>query len=124
MIDRGYVRSAEREAPRSFGAAEIEGNLHWPDERTGATPEDDVAGNWWYARDVEKMAAHLGTEPVLVVAKSRSDPIIRPLPVSTEAIRNKHLEYAMTWFLFAGTWVVMTGYALWRIRRRNNRGEA
>jgi surfeit locus 1 family protein len=120
MIDRGFVPTDQREAPRTFDAAQIIGNLHWPDERTGATPEDDVAGNWWYARDVAKMATALGTEPVLVIARSPTDPIIRPMPVSTEGIRNKHFEYAVTWFLFAATWVVMTGFALWRIRRRNS----
>ncbi len=118
MVDRGFVRVEEREAPRSFGAAEIEGNLHWPDERSAATPEDDVAANIWFARDVAKMAAHLDTEPVLVIARSQTDPIILPMPVTTEGIRNKHFEYAMTWFLFALTWVMMTGFALWRIRRR------
>ena len=120
LLDRGFVASDEREAPRSYGAVRVEGNLHWPDERDGFTPEDDPEGNWWYARDVDKMAAALGTEPLLVVARTPTDPIIRPMPVTTEAIRNKHFEYAMTWFLFAATWVGMTGYALWRIRRRNS----
>lgn len=120
MIDRGFVPTDQRAAARSDGAAVIEGNLHWPDERSGSTPEDDVTGNWWYARDVGKMAAHLGTEPVLVIARSVTDPSILPLPVTTEGVRNKHFEYAMTWFLFAATWVVMTGFALWRIRRRNS----
>jgi len=118
LVDRGFIPAAARDSQRSFGPAVIEGNLHWPDERGGSTPEDDVAGNWWYARDVDKMAAYLGTEPVLVIARTKTDPGILPMPVSTEGIRNKHLEYAMTWFLFAATWVVMTGFALWRIRRR------
>ena len=119
MIDRGLFRTAMRESERSFDAAEIEGNLHWPDERTSSTPEDDVDGNWWYARDVAKMAGQLGTEPVLVIARTRTDPGILPMPVDTSHIRNRHFEYAMTWFLFAATWVVMTGFALWRIRRGN-----
>lgn len=119
MVDRGFVPTDQRAGARSHGAAEIAGNLHWPDERSGSTPEDDVAGNWWYARDVSKMADRLGTEPVLVIARSVTDPGILPLPVTTEGVRNKHFEYAMTWFLFAATWVVMTGFALWRIRRRN-----
>ena len=118
LVDRGFLPTAMRESPRSHGAAEITGNLHWPDERSGSTPEDDVAGNWWYARDVAKMAATLGTEPVLVFARTQTDPGLLPMPVTTEAIRNKHFEYAMTWFLFAATWVMMTGFALWRIRRR------
>jgi len=124
LIDRGFVPSERRDIPVSAGAMRIEGNLHWPDERDAFTPEDDPEGNWWYARDVAKMAATLGTEPVLVVARSATDPAIRPLPVTSEGIRNKHFEYAMTWFLLAATWVVMTGYALWRIRRRNRRAPA
>jgi len=124
MVDRGFLRTEMRESPRSGGVAEITGNLHWPDERTGSTPEDDVAGNWWYARDVAKMAAHLGTDPVLVIAATRTDPAILPMPVDTGAIRNRHFEYAMTWFLFAATWVVMTGFALWRIRRRTAQSDA
>jgi surfeit locus 1 family protein len=118
MVDRGFVPTQARTAERSVGTAEITGNLHWPDERTGSTPDDDLAGNWWYARDVGKMADALATEPVLVVAANQTDPAIAPLPVRTDGIRNRHLEYAMTWFLFAATWVVMTGFALWRIRRR------
>ena len=121
LVDRGFLRTEARDGARSFGAAEITGNLHWPDERSASTPEDDIAGNWWYARDVDKMAATLDTEPVLVIARSRTDPGVLPMPVTTEAIRNKHFEYAMTWFLFAATWVMMTGFALWRIRRRTER---
>jgi len=123
LIDRGFLRTELRDSPRGFGAAEIEGNLHWPDERSGSTPEDDIDGNWWYARDVGKMADTLGTEPALVIARTRTDPGITPMPVDTSAIRNRHFEYAMTWFLFAGTWVVMTGFALWRIRRRTERDD-
>lgn len=119
MVDRGFLPTPARDTARGAGTAEIEGNLHWPDERTRATPADDVAGNWWYARDVARMAAHLDTEPVLVIARTPTDPAILPMPVDTSGIRNKHFEYAMTWFLFAATWVVMTGYGLWRIRRRN-----
>lgn len=118
LIDRGFIPTSQRDAPRVSGPMEIEGNLHWPDERSRSTPPDDPAGNWWYARDVAKMAAALDTEPVLVIARrSPADKGLAPLPVTTEGIRNKHFEYAMTWFLLAATWVVMTGFSLWRIRR-------
>ena len=33
-------------------------------------------------------------------------------------IPNDHLEYAITWFGLAAVWAVMTGYLLWRIKRR------
>lgn len=118
LVDRGFIPTTARDTTRDIGVKEITGNLHWPDERESATPADDPDGNWWYARDVAKMAAALGTDPILIVARSATDAAILPMPVDTNSIRNKHLEYAMTWFLFAATWVVMTGYALWRIRRR------
>ncbi len=117
LVDRGFVRTGSALGPWPGGQAAFSGNLHWPDERDGSTPENDVAGNIWFARDVEQMAALLGTRPVLVVAREATHPAITPLPITSEAVRNKHLEYAVTWFLFAGTWVMMTGYALWRIRR-------
>ena len=119
LVDRGFVLNEDKETERTTGPMTIEGNLHWPEERDSFTPEDDPAGNWWYARDVAKMAAALDTERVLVIARSVNDPGVKPMPVTTEGIPNDHLEYAMTWFLFAITWVVMTGFALWRIRRRN-----
>ncbi len=119
LVDRGFVPSGQKTAKRFAGPTVIEGNLHWPDERDAFTPADDPDGNWWYARDVAKMAAALHTEPVLVVLRTSPDSTVMPMPVTTEAIRNKHLEYALTWFALAATWVVMTGFALWRIRRRN-----
>lgn len=123
LVDRGFVPASARETPRRDGPATVEGNLHWPDERSGSTPEDDIAGNWWYAREVDKMAAHLGTEPLLLIARSATDPGVLPMPVDSSGIHNRHFEYAMTWFLFAATWVVMTGLALWRIRRRTEQSD-
>lgn len=116
MIDRGYVRVGSKDETRSVGSMEVTGNLHWPDERDKYIPEDDVDANYWYARDVNKMAAALGTDPVLIVARTGTDPHILPLPVSTEAIPNNHLSYAIQWFLFAAVWFGMTSALLWRIR--------
>jgi surfeit locus 1 family protein len=65
------------------------------------------------------MADHLGTAPVLVVARSTSlpDSALAPLPVDTSGIPNDHLGYAVTWFGLAIVWVMMTGFFLWRIRK-------
>ncbi len=123
MVDRGYVPTAMKDAARATSAMRVTGNLHWPDERDAYTPEDDPEGNWWYARDVDKMARALGTEPVLVIARAPTDPQVLPMPVSAEAIPNDHLGYAVTWFLLAASWVVMTVFALWRIRRRAKAGD-
>lgn len=118
LIDRGFVPAADKDRARRTGPAEITGNLHWPDEVDGFTPEPDRGARIWFARDLPSLAADLGTEPVLVVARTPGDPAIRPLPVSTEGIPNDHLQYAVTWFGLALVWAGMTGYFLWQGRAR------
>lgn len=118
LLDRGFVGTADKDATRSDGAMTVTGNLHWPQDRTGSTPDNDVAGNIWFARDVAAMAAELDTEPVLLIARSQTDPEIRALPVVTADIPNDHLQYAITWFSLALIWAVMTAFFLWRSRAR------
>ena len=116
LVDRGYIRSAAKDAPRPVGAATIHGNLHWPQERDSYTPENDLAGNTWYARDVPALAQALGTEEVLVIARSETPNTrqILPLPLDTSTIPNRHLEYIITWYGLAAVWVLMTAYFLKR----------
>ncbi|WP_412507728.1 SURF1 family protein [Roseovarius sp. SYSU LYC5161] len=119
LVDRGFLElETELSAPPQ-GRVTVTGNLHWPDDRNDSTPENDVAGNTWFARDIGQMADVLDTGPVLVVARrlSQSDTDVTPLPVDTDHIPNDHLEYAITWFSLAAIWLVMTVYFLWRTRR-------
>ena len=103
-----------------LGQVTVTGNLHWPDETDGFTPDNDVAGNTWFARDVEALAAHLDTEPVLIIAAavSPTDPSVTPLPVTSAGIPNNHLGYAIQWFGLAFVWLGMTAFLVWRITRR------
>ncbi len=121
MVDRGFVPEAGRDAPRPPGAAPVTvaGNINWPDDMTASTPAPDVAGNMWYGRDVAPMAAALGTEPVMVIARSDTGQGVTPRPADTAAVRNDHLGYALTWFALALVWAGMTVYWLWRIRQRS-----
>lgn len=114
LIDRGFTAAENKTAPRQTGPMRVTGNLHWPDEIDGFTPEPDRAGNIWFARDVPAMAAALATEPVLVIARSRTDPQVTPLPVDSAGIPNDHLQYAITWFSLALVWAVMTFFFLRR----------
>ncbi|MEL6236224.1 MAG: SURF1 family protein [Pseudomonadota bacterium] len=116
LLDRGFVPQAEKTTRRTGGPAEITGNLLWPDETTGYTPEPDPRRNIWFAREVQTMAAALETEPVMLVARSKTGDGIRPLPVSVN-IPNDHLEYAITWFGLAAGWSGMTLLFLLRGRR-------
>lgn len=108
MIDRGFLPVDKRNADRDLGVYDVVGNLHWPDEKDGFTPDPDLAQGIWFARDVPAMASTLGTEPVLLVAATRTSSSITPLPVDTTGIPNDHLQYAITWFLLALVWIVMS----------------
>ncbi|KUJ80461.1 cytochrome oxidase biogenesis protein Surf1, facilitates heme A insertion [Ruegeria marisrubri] len=116
LLDRGFVRIEDKDKDRQTGPMEVTGNLHWPDEIDGYTPEPDLKENIWFARDVPALAAELDTEPVLLIARSRTDPGVTPLPVDTAGIPNDHLQYAVTWFGLALVWAAMTAYFLWRGR--------
>ncbi|MCI5112410.1 MAG: SURF1 family protein [Marivita sp.] len=119
LVDRGFIPVAERGTTRDGGEKDITGNLHWPDDRTSATPENDVSGNTWFARDVGQMAEQLETEPLLVIARNMSpaDPGVTPLPVDTSGIPNDHLQYAITWFSLAVVWLIGTIALVWRLRQ-------
>lgn len=121
LVDRGFIPTPQKDAARQTGAATITGNLHWPDEIDGYTPDPDQAANIWFARDLTAMAEILGTEPVLVVVRSQTpvDAAVRPVPITITGIPNDHLQYAVTWFLLAIAWAGMTVYLLWRIRQRS-----
>lgn len=129
LVDRGFIPTGRKSAPRPTVQLTITGNLHWPDETDSYTPENDLAANIWYARDVPALAQHLGTEPILLIARETSpnDPSVSPLPVDTSSIPNRHLEYVLTWYGLALTWVIMTLYFLWRRRSQDgsqNKGES
>jgi len=120
LVDLGFQPVGAEARPLPEGPLEVIGNLHWPDELDRWTPAPEPDKNLWFARDVAQLSAHLDTEPVLVVARETRPPFatIRPLPVSTEGIPNRHLEYVFTWFAFAAIWTVMTAVVLWRIWHR------
>ncbi len=120
LVDRGILPVADDLPPAPEGPVSVIGNLHWPDERDGFTPADDIVGNTWFARDVPSLAAHLGAEPILLIARSMSpaDPAVTPLPVTVEGIPNNHLGYAIQWFGLAVVWLGMTAFLVWRITRR------
>ncbi len=123
LLDRGFIRLTDRDRVRPSVTATITGNLHWPDEVDGFTPDPDIAGGMWFAREIATMAAHLNTEPVLLVSRSSDeDPVaVTPLPVTATGIPNNHLQYAITWFLLAVVWIAMTAFFVTSQRRRTKK---
>ena len=122
MVDLGVIRAQEKDI-RPSRSLEILGNLDWPRETDGFTPDPQRDENIWFARDVSLMAETLGTEPVLVVAREIEPdlPELTQLPVSTAGIPNNHLQYAITWFSIAVLWAGMTVFLGWRIANGSER---
>ncbi len=120
MVDLGVIRLEDKAAIRSSGEVTITGNLHWPDEIDGFTPDNDLSANIYFSRDVPTLAGALDAEPILIIARdlSPSIPNVSPLAVDTSGIPNDHLGYAVTWFGLAMVWVGMTGLFLYRGRRK------
>jgi len=118
LADRGFLPDEARGAALSPAPGTWEGNLSWPDEVDGFTP--DPEGNLWFARDLPAMAETLGTLPVLAVLTAPTDPQLTPMPIDTGGIANDHREYAITWYLLALVWAAMSGYLTWRILRRKD----
>jgi surfeit locus 1 family protein len=120
LVDLGFVPAEDKDLSRMTAEVSVTGNLHWPDEVDRWTPAPDPA-NIWFARDVPAMAAALGTEPVMVIARdlSGADLGVTPLPVDSAGIPNDHLNYAITWFLLALVWVVMSGFLAVRLARKD-----
>lgn len=120
LLDRGFVPIEAKDAARMTGPVRVEGALDWPRETDGYTGAPDTERNIWLARDVDLMAEALDTEPVMIVTTASDDPT-QPMPMPvTVNIRNEHLGYVITWFGLALVWMVMTGYLLWRIKRKTN----
>jgi surfeit locus 1 family protein len=118
LVDRGFVAEADRGADHTATANEVTGNLHWPDEVDGFTPEPDQEAGLWFARNVPEMAEVLDTDTLLVVARSDTGGGVEPLAVDTSGTPNDHMEYAITWFSLAVVWAGMTALLVWRMRRR------
>jgi surfeit locus 1 family protein len=54
---------------------------------------------------------------VVTTRTTPADPRLTPLPVNTATIKNDHFEYAVTWFLLAFVWAIMTLFLILRTMR-------
>lgn len=119
-VDRGFLSEARRPGVGlASGPVQVTGNLDWPRDTDSYTPPPDLARGLWFSRAAGPIAAHLGTEPLLIVARQVTGatvPGLVPTPLGID-IRNDHLEYATTWFLLALVWAAMSLYLIWRTWR-------
>lgn len=121
LIDQGLLALDNKDAPVLTEPTDVTGTILWPDDKNNSTPEPDLSKNIWFARNVPDMAAHLDTAPIMVVVTQATppDPRITPLPITSANIKNDHLEYAITWFLLAIVWAIMSLYLIFRTRQED-----
>lgn len=122
LVDQGLLALDNKDAAPLRVQMRLVGTLLWPDDQNDSTPAPDLAANIWFARNVETMSAALDTQPLMIVASQTSpaDPRLTPLPISTAGIKNDHFEYAVTWFLLAIVWAIMSLYLIFRITRQKD----
>jgi surfeit locus 1 family protein len=84
-------------------------------------PNNEPARGQWYFTDVAQMAVKAGLENAKpYVIKLSPRPALAGYPKglhTSHRIRNKHLEYAITWFGLSATLIVI--YVMYHIRRRD-----
>ena len=120
LVDLGFVGLETDYDIDLISDISLVGNLHWPDEVDNFTPEPDLENNIWFARDVERVASALQTEPTLIILKESTlkDKNIKPMPIDTTHIPNDHLQYAITWFSLAIIWALMSCLFIWTTRQK------
>jgi len=119
LVDQGLLALENKAAAPLIAPMEITGTLIWPDDQNSSTPDPDIAANIWFARNVDTMSAALDTLPLMIVSTTSTpaDPRLTALPVNTATIKNDHFEYAVTWFLLALVWAIMSFYLILRTTR-------
>lgn len=115
LVELGVAETADPPLPQD--SLTVEGNLNFPDE-TESNPDAEI----WTSLDRTALSDRLGTEPILVVARTitGAEPPGILVPIGTEGISNNHLGYAVQWFGLALVWAGMTAFLLWRIHTRTD----
>lgn len=118
LVDRGFLKDDDKKKPLLVTDITVQGNLMWPRDSNQYTPPPDPKTGLWFARDAQAMAALLDTEPTFIVAREPTGDGIEAMPVQVSSIPNDHWGYAITWFLLAFVWAVMTAALVWRTGRQ------
>jgi surfeit locus 1 family protein len=118
LVDLGTITEAEKAAlttplpQAAAGRVHAEGILRPSDPPGWFDAAPDGKANRWYARDVPAMAAALGVPqapPFILQSQTpNAGGLPRPVPFRPD-LPDNHLAYAVTWFSFALTLLVIFG---------------
>ena len=124
LVNRGFVPPERRDRAtrrdgNSAAPVSITGLLRLTEPKGGFLRNNDPAGNRWYSRDVEAIAAARGlprVAPFFIDADAAPNPGGYPQGgLTVVKFHNNHLVYALTWFglaiLLAGAFLRAAGGA-------------
>jgi surfeit locus 1 family protein len=107
LINRGFVPPERRDQATRLegnpaGVVSITGLLRMTEPNGGFLRNNDPAGDRWYSRDVEAIAAARGlpgSAPFFIDADATPNPGSYPQGgLTVVKFHNNHLIYALTWF--------------------------
>jgi surfeit locus 1 family protein len=122
LVNRGFVPQEWRGNPASAANTQVTGLLRLSEPGGAFLRRNAPAGNRWYSRDVQAIAAARRLRqvaPYFVDADRGADAAGWPRGGLTVIhFRNNHLVYALTWFALALMAAVAGGYVVREERRR------
>lgn len=109
FVDRGWVPASRRDPSsradgQDGGTVTVVGIARGPGEQGWFVPDNDAEKNYWFWRDIPAMAAAAGVDavPLIVQLEKTQNPGGLPIPSGEPiALRNDHLQYAITWYSLA-----------------------
>jgi surfeit locus 1 family protein len=116
LVDRGVIPlalkpPALRLSGQLAGEQHVVGVWRTPDPPGWFTGTPDHRRRVWYARDLKDIGHTLAVSPAApVIVEADAAPVPGGWPRGGQtviALRNDHLQYAITWFLLAGALVVV-----------------
>jgi surfeit locus 1 family protein len=135
FINRGFVPAGPDSKPPAIetpeGLQTITGLIRLPEKPQTFTPSDNPARGEYFVRDPKTMAAAVSIRQValgfFIDAERTSNDAMTP-PVGIDArdmiarISNNHLQYAVTWYGFAVTLLIIFGlFARTRLREHKTK---
>jgi surfeit locus 1 family protein len=132
LVNRGFVppelrERAARVATERAGETTVAGLLRLTEPKGGFLRSNDAAGERWYSRDVQAIAAARGLARVAPFfidedagLSSNGEGGWPAGGLTVIAFHNNHLVYALTWYALA----LMVAGAAWRFRRERRLRDA
>ncbi|MFT5182120.1 MAG: surfeit locus 1 family protein [Alphaproteobacteria bacterium] len=123
MVDRGWVpvEGGAVITPAPAGLVSLQGYVRQFEVPGRFTPDNDPAAGAWYYVDRDQMASVLNLQALapfyVQLAPDATPPKVYPVgDVPNVALRNPHLQYAITWYALA--LVLLVIYVIFHVRRR------